>query len=103
MPDLDLSEVARIATEAGRIADGRCGSDYATWEKVPGHPVCDVDLEVDSFLNEHLRALDPEAGWLSEERVDSGMGADRSPASPSAADVTGCPDSERITARSTVF
>jgi myo-inositol-1(or 4)-monophosphatase len=69
-PGLDLSVVARITAEAGRIAADRCDSDYATWEKVPGHPVCDVDLEVDSFLHEHLRALDPEAGWLSEETLD---------------------------------
>ena len=69
MPEI-LSEVARIAEEAGRIAAGRCGTDYRSWEKVPGHPVCDVDLEVDGFLNEHLRSLDPEAGWLSEETLD---------------------------------
>ncbi|WP_243450906.1 3'(2'),5'-bisphosphate nucleotidase CysQ [Sphingosinicella sp. CPCC 101087] len=67
---LELDEVARIAAEAGRIAAGRCGTDYATWEKVPGHPVCDVDLEVDAFLRERLGALDPEAGWLSEETLD---------------------------------
>ena len=67
---IDLAEVARIAEEAGRIAAARCGSGFKTWEKSPGHPVCDVDLEVDTFLNEHLRALDPEAGWLSEETLD---------------------------------
>ena len=65
-----LEEVARIAEEAGRIAAERCGSEYRRWDKAPGHPVCDVDLEVDSFLNERLRALDPEAGWLSEETLD---------------------------------
>jgi myo-inositol-1(or 4)-monophosphatase len=67
---LDLSEVARIAGEAGRIAAGRCGTDYKTWEKVPGHPVCDIDLEVDAFLRDRLGKLDPEAGWLSEETLD---------------------------------
>jgi myo-inositol-1(or 4)-monophosphatase len=65
-----LEEVARITEEAGRIAAGRCGTDYERWEKSPGQPVCDVDLEVDTFLNRHLRALDPEAGWLSEETLD---------------------------------
>jgi myo-inositol-1(or 4)-monophosphatase len=69
-PHLDLSEVARITAEAGRIAAGRCGTEYATWEKVPGHPVCDVDLEVDAFLRDELSGLDPEAGWLSEETLD---------------------------------
>ena len=65
-----LEEVIRIAGEAGRIAAGRCGTGYKTWEKVPGHPVCDVDLELDAFLRARLTALDPEAGWLSEETLD---------------------------------
>ena len=65
-----LEQVARIAEEAGRIAADRCGTEYRRWDKTPGHPVCDVDLEVDAFLNERLRALDPEAGWLSEETLD---------------------------------
>ena len=37
---------------------------------MPGHPVCDVDLELDTFLRRQLTALDPEAGWLSEETLD---------------------------------
>ena len=65
-----LDEVARITAEAGEIAASRCESGYESWDKSPGHPVCDVDLEVDAYLHEKLRALDPEAGWLSEERLD---------------------------------
>jgi myo-inositol-1(or 4)-monophosphatase len=66
-----LEEVSRITAEAGRIAAGRSGSTYRRWEKVPGHPVCEVDLEVDAFLREHLLRLEPEAGWLSEETLDA--------------------------------
>ncbi len=65
-----LEDIAEIAAEAGRIALGRCGTDYQRWEKEPGHPVCDIDLMVDKFLREQLIALDPEAGWLSEETAD---------------------------------
>lgn len=65
-----LEEVARITAEAGRIAAGRSDTAFNRWEKKPGEPVCDIDLEVDAFLRERLRALDPEAGWLSEETVD---------------------------------
>ena len=65
-----LDAVSRIAREAGRIAAARCGEGFRRWEKEPGHPVCDIDLEVDAFLREHLTALDPEAGWLSEETLD---------------------------------
>lgn len=66
-----LEAVAAIVREAGAIAAGRCGTDFERWEKAPGSPVCAVDLEVDSFLRERLTALDPEAGWLSEETLDS--------------------------------
>jgi myo-inositol-1(or 4)-monophosphatase len=65
-----LEEVAAVAAEAGRIAASRSGTAYRRWEKVPGHPVCDVDLEVDAFLRERLGALDADAGWLSEETLD---------------------------------
>ena len=66
-----LEAVSAIVREAGRIAAARCGTDYKRWEKSPGHPVCEIDLEVDAFLREHLTALDPEAGWLSEETLDA--------------------------------
>ena len=66
-----LEAVSAIAREAGRIAAARCGTAFRRWEKVPGHPVCDIDLEVDSFLREQLTRLDPEAGWLSEETLDA--------------------------------
>jgi myo-inositol-1(or 4)-monophosphatase len=65
-----LEDVARIAAQAGRIAASRSGTGYKTWEKVPGHPVCDIDLEIDALLREQLGRLDPEAGWLSEETLD---------------------------------
>ncbi|HKT75262.1 MAG TPA: inositol monophosphatase family protein [Sphingobium sp.] len=41
------------------------------WEKVPGHPVCEADLEIDQMLRESLGAVDPSAGWLSEETADT--------------------------------
>lgn len=65
-----LEIVAEIVAEAGRIAAARSGTDYKSWDKVPGHPVCEVDLEVDAFLRKQLLALEPQAGWLSEEAVD---------------------------------
>ena len=66
-----LEQVSKVVAEAGRIALDRAGSAYRRWEKVPGHPVCDVDLEVDAFLRERLSALDRQAGWLSEETLDA--------------------------------
>jgi myo-inositol-1(or 4)-monophosphatase len=66
-----LDRVSAIAREAGAIAAARCGDSFARWEKAPGNPVCEVDLEVDAFLRERLGRLDPEAGWLSEESRDA--------------------------------
>lgn len=71
MTDARLAAVAQIAGEAGRLAMARFRGQYRQWEKVPGHPVCEVDLATDALLRERLFALDPEAGWLSEETVDS--------------------------------
>ena len=65
-----LEELAEIVAAAGTIAASRFGTDFRRWEKVPGQPVCDVDLEVDAYLRDQLAVLDPEAGWLSEETVD---------------------------------
>lgn len=52
------------------MVHGRWRGEFRQWEKVPGHPVCDVDLDADALLKERLMALDPEAGWLSEETAD---------------------------------
>ncbi|MFL6844588.1 MAG: 3'(2'),5'-bisphosphate nucleotidase CysQ [Allosphingosinicella sp.] len=66
-----LDQVSAIVREAGRLAAARCGTDFGRWEKAPGNPVCEIDLEVDAFLREKLSRLDPEAGWLSEETLDA--------------------------------
>lgn len=71
MPDTLLDAVAAAAAEAGRLALARANDSFRRWEKVPGHPVCEIDLEVDALLIDRLGAIDPTAGWLSEETADS--------------------------------
>ncbi|HEY0411938.1 MAG TPA: 3'(2'),5'-bisphosphate nucleotidase CysQ [Allosphingosinicella sp.] len=66
-----LEAVSAVVREAGRIAAERWAGPFERWEKSPGNPVCEIDLEVDAFLRERLTALDPEAGWLSEETLDA--------------------------------
>ena len=59
--------------EAGRIAHSRWpGAGYAldSWDKTPGNPVSEADLEVDRFLKRELGRLLPSAAWLSEETAD---------------------------------
>lgn len=71
MPDRLIDAVAAIAAEAATLALDRWKTDYRTWEKEPGHPVCEIDLAVDRLLQDRLHALLPDAGWLSEETADS--------------------------------
>ncbi|MCU6452489.1 3'(2'),5'-bisphosphate nucleotidase CysQ [Sphingomonas sp. A2-49] len=53
------------------MALARWRTDFDRWEKTPGSPVCEVDLDVDRMLRARLEGLLPDAGWLSEETVDS--------------------------------
>jgi myo-inositol-1(or 4)-monophosphatase len=65
-----LDAVSAIVIEAGQLAMKSWRGAFEQWEKAPGDPVSEVDLAVDAFLRAQLCALDPEAGWLSEESVD---------------------------------
>jgi myo-inositol-1(or 4)-monophosphatase len=71
VPDRLIDALAEITAEAAALALGRSESNYRRWEKEPGHPVCEVDLAVDRFLKDRLKALLPDAGWLSEETADN--------------------------------
>lgn len=69
-----LTRLVAIAEEAGRIAmgffrPGRATSAEVEW-KGDGTPVTEADLAVNRHLEDALRALRPEAAWLSEESTD---------------------------------
>ena len=61
------------------MALARFDTDFRRWEKTPGSPVCEVDLDIDRMLKARLTALLPDAGWLSEETADNAdrLGRDR--------------------------
>jgi myo-inositol-1(or 4)-monophosphatase len=70
---IDRDRLLEIVREAARIAHARwpgAGHALSSWDKTPGNPVSEADLEVDRFLRRELRALLPSAGWLSEEIAD---------------------------------
>lgn len=79
MPDATLDALAAVAERAGREACDRWREELEIWEKSPGHKVCDADLLIDDMLREELAALDPDAGYLSEESIDdkARLGKDR--------------------------
>ncbi len=66
--------LAVIVRDAGDRALARwhgAGDAVRVWDKAPNNPVSDVDLALDALLYERLSALVPDAGWLSEESLDS--------------------------------
>ena len=70
---IDRDRLQTIVREAGRIAHSRwpgAGHDLHSWDKTPGNPVSEADLEVDRFLKRELHRLLPSAAWLSEETAD---------------------------------
>lgn len=70
---IDHARLEQIVRAASAMAMARwpgAGHDPRVWEKVPGSPVCEADIAVDTFLKRELGALLPSAGWLSEETVD---------------------------------
>jgi myo-inositol-1(or 4)-monophosphatase len=69
--DALAARVAEITAEAGSLALAHFRTEVKRWEKSPGQLVCEVDLAVDVLLRNRLSALLPDAGWLSEETVDS--------------------------------
>jgi myo-inositol-1(or 4)-monophosphatase len=66
-----LGVLADLAEEAGRRALKLREAGLST-EYKPGDrsPVTNADLALDAFLKAELSALEPDAGWLSEETVD---------------------------------
>ena len=70
---IDRFRLEEIVREAGRIAHSRwpgAGHALHSWDKTPGNPVSEADLEVDRFLKRELGRLLPSAAWLSEETAD---------------------------------
>jgi myo-inositol-1(or 4)-monophosphatase len=73
--DVIVTGMTAAVRAAGTLALGyfRPGQKTtATVQKKPdGSPVTEADLAVNQLLEERLRAILPEAGWLSEESADA--------------------------------
>lgn len=73
MTDLPIEAVIAATREVGDMALARWkgqGRSVQVWNKSPDNPVSDVDLAVDARLKDVLSAIEPDAGWLSEETAD---------------------------------
>ncbi|MEO7690236.1 MAG: 3'(2'),5'-bisphosphate nucleotidase CysQ [Sphingomonas sp.] len=78
MAEVLADAIAAIAREASALALSKWRTDFKQWEKSPGNPVCEVDLDVNDLIRRRLSALLPDAGWLSEETVDNADRLDQS-------------------------
>ena len=76
MPErqLDRDAVVAASQEAAALAFASwrdCAAPVTkVWEKSKDNPVSDIDIAVDALLTTRLRAILPEAAWLSEETID---------------------------------
>lgn len=66
-----LTDTIEITRLAGAAIMGFYRSSFDVTDKRPDNPVTDADFAADNLLKEKLLARLPEAGWLSEETVDS--------------------------------
>jgi len=71
---LDRDAVVAAIQEAAALAFAswrdNAAPDAKVWEKSKDNPVSDIDIAVDALLTPRLRAILPEAAWLSEETID---------------------------------
>ena len=69
-----LEQIHKLVVQAGDIAIRAFRSGQPTTAQVRYKngmsPVTQADLDVNDFLQQHLRALYPDFGWLSEETAD---------------------------------
>lgn len=66
-----LADTITITRAAGAVIMKFYRDSFSVTDKSPDNPVTDADLAADNLLHEQLRALLPDAGWLSEETVDN--------------------------------
>uniref|UniRef100_A0A2A4Z939 3'(2'),5'-bisphosphate nucleotidase CysQ n=1 Tax=OCS116 cluster bacterium TaxID=2030921 RepID=A0A2A4Z939_9PROT len=66
-----LANLHDIVCEAGQIGLSYFGKNIKNWQKPDDTPITEADLAVNDFLDERLKALMPEFGWLSEETIDN--------------------------------
>lgn len=69
MPSLD--QLSTVARAAGALAMDKWRGEFTSGHKQDGTPISEVDHAIDAFLKAELAALDPYAGWLSEETADN--------------------------------
>lgn len=68
---VEQQELHNSVREAGKIALKYYQGDVKSWDKKPGDPVSEADLEIDHYLKDHLLTTHPGYGWLSEETTDN--------------------------------
>ena len=64
----DVLLLKQAAIEAGSLALAYFEKGATpSWEKYPGHPVTEADIEANKLIRDRLMSAQPNYGWLSEE------------------------------------
>ena len=71
MNDPLLRAVSEAARAAGAMAMEKWRGEFAHWHKMPGEVVSEIDIAANDLLRDALTDIDADAGWFSEETVDS--------------------------------
>lgn len=66
-----LHNLQDIVYQAGQIGLSYFGKNVKNWHKTDDTPITEADLAVNDFLDQNLKTLMPEFGWLSEETTDN--------------------------------
>src|SRR6202049_2631434 len=66
----DAALLADTVREAGALALSLFRTDLKNWTKGASSPVSEADIAVNDLLENRLRSVTPDYGWLSEESAD---------------------------------
>ena len=66
----DSALLAATVREAGALALSLFRTELKNWIKGASSPVSDADIAVNDLLEQRLRSVTPDYGWLSEESAD---------------------------------
>jgi myo-inositol-1(or 4)-monophosphatase len=66
----DATLLKQTVLEAGRLGLSLFGTELKSWTKGASSPVSEADIRVNDLLENKLRSITPEYGWLSEESAD---------------------------------
>jgi myo-inositol-1(or 4)-monophosphatase len=73
----DVALLKKTVRDAGALALSLFRTDVKNWIKGASSPVSEADIAANDLIEQRLRSVTPDYGWLSEESVDDDERLDR--------------------------